>query len=419
MIASTLLLLSSLLTQATPQAPAKERPPPSSATALPKVQVPSGDLPVMSWYKDIQCTDLAPSHTVPSGRYRIQCDELNHVCYATSRNTLGPDGVETRERLGRSESCNSEPELGVQLAQQGYQFLLAIPEAPPGFTRDERGRLIQASFDLNSRLYLGLSISPVYTRFLQAWETPRVRADFGIQYEWPGTRSSGPARHRIRVLEGTAHFGPEEGIDGVLFHYDDSVERVTPIRLTSMVGGQPHRGDLSLNLGVFVDVARWESLKRNGVSESFVTWGMLEGTVDVWHSSDLTSYVRLRVGAGVETDTVRRLTQAKPQAGLDMDFTLDSAGLHHLRLGAEVEKLFFGPTVADRAVNPQRLRVRGGYEWVLFALNDRPLTLSLEGHGTWRDDLPAVPPGWEWSFQAGLRFSFWTGPRASESDNTP
>jgi len=419
MIASTLLLLSSLLTQATPtQAAPKERPaPPPSTSALPTVQVPPGDVPVMSWYRDVKCTDLAPSRAVPSGRYRVQCDELNHLCLASSRNTLGPDGVETHERLPRTDTCHADPELGAQLAQQGYRFLFAIAEAPPGFARDERGRLIQASFDLNSRLYLGVALAPVYTRLLQTWETTRMRVEFGIQHEWPGERSSGPARHRIRVLEGALHLGPEESIEGVLFHYDDSVERVTPIRLTSVVGGQPHRGDLKLNLGIYVDVARWESIKRAGVANSFLTWGALEGTLDVWHSADLTSYVRLRLGAGVETDMFRHFTQAKPQAALDADFTLDASGLHHLRLGAEAEKLYLGPSVPGRPVNPERLRVRAGYELVLFALNDRPFTFTLEGRGTWRDDLPEVPPGWEWAIQAGLRFSFWVGPRTADDDN--
>jgi hypothetical protein len=185
---------------------------------------------------------------------------------------------------------------------------------------------------------------------------------------------------------------------------------VNPIRITSLIGG-PARGELSLDVGFWADLARWESLRRGGADANVLTWGALQGTLDLWHSEDLSSYVRVRLGGGVETDLVRRFTVLKPQAAFEGDLTLDTNGIHHLRFAAEAEKLFLAPEVAGRPQSPERLRVRAGYEVVFLALNDRPFTLVLEGRGTWRNDLPSLPPSWEWTGQAGLRLSLGVSPR--------
>lgn len=74
------------------------------------------------------------------------------------------------------------------------------------------------------------------------------------------------------------------------------------------------------------------------------------------------------------------------------------------------EKLFFEPTLAGRPRSPQRLKVKAGYEVILVALNDYPLTLVVDGRAFWRDDVPSLP-GWEFSLNAGLRFSLWAPAR--------
>ncbi|HLL55226.1 MAG TPA: hypothetical protein VK447_16840 [Myxococcaceae bacterium] len=405
MTGGTLILLSALLAQP----PEPKMPGAELASALPQVTRSAGPLPVMRQGAEIRCTELAPSREVPSGRYRVQCDEAKKTCLAAPNRQLGPDGVETLEGLDHVSNCPFVASLGTELASDGYRFVEAIVDSDPGWAHDERGRAIQISFELNARTYLGLGYAPWWNRQLD-WNLRRVRAEFGIQSEFSSGRSSGPTLHRMRVLEGNITLGEQYTLEGVLIHYDNSVDRVNPIRVTSLVG-RPARGELSLDLGFWADVVRLESVRRGGADNTFVTWGSLQTTVDLWHSRDMTSYVRLRVGGGVETDLVRRFTVLKPQAAFEGDLTLDTNGIHHLRFAAEAEKLFLAPEVFGRPLNPDRLRVRAGYETVVLAINDKPFTLVLEGRGVWRNDLPSAPPAWEWTAHAGLRFSLGVSPR--------
>jgi hypothetical protein len=47
---------------------------------------------------------------------------------------------------------------------------------------------------------------------------------------------------------------------------------------------------------------------------------------------------------------------------------------------------------------------------ILLAINDYPLTLTLDARAQWRDDVPRLK-GWEFSGNVGLRFSFWAPAR--------
>jgi hypothetical protein len=404
MTAGTLILLGSLLLAETPRDHrAATRP-----EDRPQVTRSKGPLPVMRGDKEVHCTDLAPSPSVPTGRYRIQCDDATKTCLAASTQQLRDNGVESPHELEHAQHCPSVISMGAQLGADGYRFVEAIADSEPGWARDELGRSIQVSFELNARVYLGLGYAPYWSR-LEGWELSRLRAEVGLQGEFT-TGGESPVRHRIRVLEGNVIVGSEQTVDGVLIHYDNSVDRVSPIRVTSLIGGGS-RGELSLSVGFWAEVARWEALQRGGEDANFLTWVAMQATVDLWHSEDLASYVRLRLGAGVETDLVRHFTVVKPQAAFEGDLTLDSNGIHHLRFAAEAEKLFLAPEVSGRPLSPERLKVRAAYEVVFLAINDKPFTLLLEGRGAWRDDLPSFPPSWEWSAHAGLRFSLGVSPK--------
>src|SRR4051794_31064397 len=65
---------------------------------------------------------------------------------------------------------------------------------PAGFYRDERGRMMQVSFDLQQRLWLGASYAP---RRLPngRQQTGPVAFDFGLTQEWYAT--DGRTRHRL------------------------------------------------------------------------------------------------------------------------------------------------------------------------------------------------------------------------------
>jgi hypothetical protein len=108
-----------------------------------------------------------------------------------------------------------------------------------------------------------------------------------------------------------------------------------------------------------------------------------------------------------------------PGAAFEGDFTLDADGFHHLTFAAEAEKILFTREVEGRPDSPERLRLRAGYEVILLAINDQPLSLVLDGRGEWRSDLAGLPAVWEWSTHAGLRFSLWAPARRSAPLNPP
>jgi hypothetical protein len=92
---------------------------------------------------------------------------------------------------------------------------------------------------------------------------------------------------------------------------------------------------------------------------------------------------------------------------------LDTDGFHHLLFTAEVEKIFLDDAVTGRPMHPERLKVRAGYELILLAINDQPVSLVVDGRGAWRSDIPNAAAKWEWSANAGLRASLWAPARRS------
>ncbi|HEX8822963.1 MAG TPA: hypothetical protein VF794_23750, partial [Archangium sp.] len=167
------------------------------------------------------------------------------------------------------------------------------------------------------------------------------------------------------------------------------------------------------DMGIWLEVLRLELLHRSGTETTFFTLATTHLTLDLWHSGDLSSYVRVRAGPSLEYDRTHRFVTLVPGAAFEGDLTLDANGFHHLTFGVEAEKVFFDAEVSGRPRNPERLRVRAGYELILLAINDQPVSLVLDGRGQWRSDLAGAPSVWEWSAQSGLRFSMWAPPRRS------
>ncbi|MBZ4419460.1 hypothetical protein [Myxococcus sp. RHSTA-1-4] len=372
----------------------------------PVIQPPASPLPVQHWQAPTVCLTLPPTKAVPSGKWRAQCDAGSRRCLVAPQHELDSEGVETERPLERVTYCADEGYVSESALMKTYRLEPAVADAPPGWYRDERGRVMQFNFDLNRRLWLGGAWAPLWR---EGQTEGRMRADFGISVEVPG---EGRRLHRLRFLETELYLG-EPGFDATAMRYDFSVERNEPLFRVTTFFGEPRRHDIHINLGLWMEVLRAEELERDGTEAGFLTWGAVHATLDLWHSKDLVSYVRVRAGPSVERDYKNGFSTLVPGAALEGDLTLDRDGFHHLRLGVEAEKVLLAPSVEGRPLRPERLRVSAGYELILLAINDQPLSLVVDGRGAWRSDLANVPARWEWSAAAGLRFSLWAPARRS------
>jgi hypothetical protein len=241
----------------------------------------------------------------------------------------------------------------------------------------------------------------------------RLRADLGLEIESPS--DDGRTLYRWHVLDGSVYLGsgvPSYDVTAVQFDWSNA--RSQPLFFLTTFVGEPRRHDLNLDVGAWFQTMHLEWLRRGGETESFLTLGAAAITTDLWHSKDLSSFVRLRAGAAAELDTLRHGTGLKPEAALEGDLTLDADGFHHVRFSAEGEKVYFGPAAEGRAdPNPERLRMMLGYEVIVVAINDQPVTLVVDTQATYRDDFATIAPGWEVTGEVGLRFSLWAPARRS------
>ena len=137
-----------------------------------------------------------------------------------------------------------------QLAEVPPEVVARAPKVdavlPAGFYRDERGRIMQVSFDLQQRLWLGASYAP---RRLPSGkqETGPVAFDFGLAQEWYS--GDGRTRHRLAILDGEARINPF-GLDVTAVRYDLSHAYQFPLLRVTTLWRQPARHDLFLNIGV-------------------------------------------------------------------------------------------------------------------------------------------------------------------------
>lgn len=402
----TQLLVLWVLAQA-PELPAQDVPddaPLARRPALTQVEIePAKERLELEVDKPIYCVTMKPTARVPSGLFRVQCDKDRRVCLAAPQRLLSTSG-ETSAPIERSDGCWSDGVAQVEKRiAEGYRFVEAVAEAPPGWYRDAFGRVLQVNFDLHRRVYFGGGWAPsFYPR--SPYQLGRGRADFGIEID---VSNGWRQVHRLRFLETTAWLGPDTRIDGALVRYHFSrVAPVAPLHLTTFFGA-PRRFDLNLNIVGWFEALRFEWVQNHG----FLTIVNAQPAFDLWVSRDLDSYVRIRVGPALELDLVSRSPALKLEGALEGDFTIDRDGFHHLTAQVQAEKLFFDAPQAFRVSNPQRLRLRAGYEVILLAINDYPLTAVIDGRAIWRDDLPAVRAGWDFQAFVGLRFSFWAPAR--------
>ncbi|WP_404370276.1 hypothetical protein ACIHQR_09835 [Corallococcus coralloides] len=378
-----------------------------------QMALPDASSPQQPSAGQARCLALPPTPTVPSGAWRARCDDARKQCLVSPANELDSEGHEKDQPLQRVDRCVSNL-MPLETARQ-YRLVPAIAEAPPGWYRDERGRVLQYNFDLHRRVYVGGAWAPRWLRETDRLDE-RVRVDFGVDLEWPGDSDR---LHRMTLLDTELYLGDAASYDVTLLRYDFRSQNDAPLFRVTTFYGRPRRFDIHANLGFWMELLHGEQVRRGDAHGDFLSVATTQVTLDLWHSSDLVSYVRLRTGPAVERDRTNGFFTLVPAAALEGDLTLDRDGFHHVRFGAEAQKVLLAQAVEGRPLRPERLRLRAGYELIVLAINDQPVSVTLDGRGTWRDDVANAPAGWEWSAQAGLRFSLWAPARRSAPASPP
>jgi hypothetical protein len=296
-------------------------------------------------------------------------------------------------------------------------------EAAPGFYRDRQGRVMQVSFDLGRRLWLGVGYAP-RLRPTGATEIAPAAFDFGAT--WDQLSEDGRTRHRFRILDGQVRLHTF-GLDLTGFRYDLSHHYQTPLlRITTFIR-EPERHDLYLNVGLFTEALHFEVAPRGIDGEQELTLGTVQATLDLWQSEDLRSYVRLRTGPGVQVrigpwGDEERFVGFLPQAVLEGNVIVGRRALQQLSFRLR------GDFLRQVAWTPRA--IPGGwladgeaaYEAILLAINDQPVSFRVAAQAGVRGDALAaidgpgvttvVAPGWEWKGTAGIRMSFFSPPVA-------
>jgi hypothetical protein len=279
-------------------------------------------------------------------------------------------------------------------------------DVPPGYFRDARGRLLQTEFDMDRRLWLGGGWAPSWDQGRKA-TLGQAEIDIGVRID--ATSGDASWRGRFHLLDGQVDIGPASSARGTLFFYDESRKVDDPILRLSTFWPRPARHDLFLSLGYWAELLSVEA-RPDATTFTRLRPVATGATWDIWHGQGLRNFFRLRVGAGAD-DTFdaagKHAWAATGIAALELDVIVDRAGFHHLTtdVGIDVPVSLQKPWSASA-----RASAGAGYEVILLAINDQPLTLRVAGRGGYRNDLPGIKPGVDAEGNAGLRINLWAPP---------
>ncbi|HLL23289.1 MAG TPA: hypothetical protein VK427_14225 [Kofleriaceae bacterium] len=344
--------------------------------------------------------------------WRIQCDADTKICLYAPNQELDSTGQRVKA-LERARDCTADDGLDKAKPEaSGFKMVAGRPDAPYGWTRDERGRVFQTNFDLKRRMYFGAAYTP--KKILEnPLESTRTSVDFGMFIFDYLSDGETPTRHRIRIFEGQVHLQPFTA-ELTLAHYDVSRRFLDPLlRITTFVG-EPQRHDLKLNLGLWTEVGGLEVHKTSEGHSQLWKHATAQLTLDLWQAKNLDGFLRLRTGFGLEgqRDEVNGYRSAVTgSTALEFDVVADEDGFHNFRIELSEEVPHYFVPVGTKSKFANRMRARVQYEAIVLAINDQPLTFKLAASGEKRDDIPGVPKQWAFVLDAGLRFSLWAPPR--------
>jgi hypothetical protein len=367
-----------------------------------------GLLPMMDHNQPVICAKDTDGQV-----WRIQCDHAKKQCLYTANEELSSGGMRTKP-LERARACEITDGFDRKRYEtMGYSFKAARADAPYGWYRDERGRVMQVNFDLKRRIYFGAAWTPEKV-LDNPLHSKRTSYDFGLLQFHVMSDGETPTLHRFRFVEGSMHIEPFSA-EVTVAHWDFSRRFLDPLlRITTFVG-RPERHDLHINLGLWSEAGGLEIHPSEGNGHSTI-WkhATAMGTLDLWQSEDLQSVVRIRTGMGLEgqyMDGIGYRSALVPQSALDIDLVLDEEGFHNLKFEFAHEAPRYFVPFQNGQHFAQRLRAKLAYEAILIAINDQPLSFKLAAGGEKRDDIFGVPDRWAFVADAGLRFSLWAPPR--------
>lgn len=293
----------------------------------------------------------------------------------------------------------------------------AAREVPWGFYRDRQGRVMQTSFDFGRRLWLGVGYAPRRTPAGDTEISPAA-FDFGVSYD--NLSEDGRTRERYTVLDGQVRLH-SFGLDITGFRYDVSHHYSHPLlRITTFVK-EPERHDLYLNVGLFTELLHFEVAPRGIDGEESLTLGTLQATLDLWQSEDLRSYVRLRVGPGVEMrmgpwGDETRFVGMLPQATLEGNVIIGARAMQRLNFRLRGDWLRSASWQAQPLPGDWTAAADAAYEAILMAINDQPVSFRVAASAYLRDDTRQIVAGFPtsrvlaWTGTAGIRMAFFSPP---------
>jgi hypothetical protein len=311
------------------------------------------------------------------------------------------------------------PEVVADLKSPKVDATVALPA---GFYRDDRGRTMQVSFDLQQRLWLGASYAP-RRRLSGKEEFAPVAFDFGLTQEWYS--EDGRTRHRIAVMDGEARINPF-GLDVTALRYDLSHAYDFPLLRVTTLWKEPARHDLYLNVGAYGEALRMEIEPAGEIGNHQLTLASLQPTLDLWQSWDLRSFLRLRVGPAVHMRfgpwrDEARLVSSLPETALEGSFLLGKRALQQARFRVRGEWLRKLTLAKPELARDWLVDGEASYEIILLAINDQPVSLRFAGKVGTRDEgaqlamagkAPVSGRDLEWSATGGVRISFFSPPVA-------
>ena len=350
--------------------------------------VHADEMPRMRWDQPVQCLYDPDGQLV-----RVQCDDEAVACLITRRTEA--------ERLTYCEYYG--PSFS-ELTDKGYTFTEAIAEAPPGWWRDEEGRVFQVAFDMDRRLYLGGAYEPTWSSEMGR-VAHRAAFDLGLLGWVPGLQDN--VRHRFRAFEGRLRLEPLE-VDATLLRWDRDHLREDPFLRFTTFFGTPARHDLHANImwGLMVGRTHLRSVEE-GVAGHLDLMGVHSGWA-LWQSENMVSSLRLRVGPLLRAQIAPEQGLTAPGVTLDTavegHWVVDRRGMNQVGFSVSYQH----PWVLDPDADPslEEPIVGGQAEWerILVALNDQPVSFVVGAgafHGRNGSDNTEV------TVSTGLRFSLW------------